>query len=172
MSNWTAVTLAKDLVLFVEAEGDSLCRAWFDTQADRPPEGWAPEDRDDSLPVLRQAATELREYMAGERRVFTVPFEADGTDFQCRVWQELCKIPFGEVRSYADIAKALDKPTATRAVGAANGRNPLPIFIPCHRVIGSDGSLAGFSAGIEVKRALLVLEGILLCEPATFPRPR
>ena len=100
--------------------------------------------------------------MAGERRVFSVTFEVDGTEFQCRVWKELCEIPFGEVRSYADIATALDNPKATRAVGSANGRNPLPIFIPCHRVIGSDGSLAGYSAGVEVKRALLAREGVLL----------
>ena len=154
--------LAKGLVLFVEAEGDALRQARFGASADRPPEGWAPEDRKDKLPILRQAATELKEYMAGKRRVFSVTFEVDGTEFQCKVWQELCAIPFGEVRSYADIARALDKPTATRAVGSANGKNPLPIFIPCHRVIASDGSLAGFSAGIAVKRALLAREGILL----------
>lgn len=162
MPNWTAVTLAKDLVLFVEADGDALRRAVFGAQADHPPAGWAAEDRKDKLPILRQAAQELQQYMAGKRRVFSVTFEVDGTEFQCRVWQELCAIPFGEVRSYADIAKAVERPNATRAVGSANGRNPLPVFIPCHRVIGSDGSLAGFSAGIEVKRALLAREGILL----------
>ncbi|HEY3441267.1 MAG TPA: methylated-DNA--[protein]-cysteine S-methyltransferase [Paludibaculum sp.] len=162
MPNWTAVKLAKDTVLFVEAEGDALRRAQFGTSAGNPPEGWAAADRKDKLPVLRQAAQELKEYMAGQRRVFSVTFEVDGTEFQCRVWQALCEIPFGEVRSYADIAKALEKPKATRAVGSANGRNPLPVFIPCHRVIGSDGSLAGYSAGVEVKRVLLACEGILL----------
>ena len=162
MPNWTAVKLAKDLVLFVEAEGDALRRARFGTNADCAPEGWAAEDRNDRMPILRQAATELKEYMAGKRRVFSVTFEVEGTEFQCSVWKALWDIPFGEVRSYADIANALGKPKATRAVGAANGKNPLPIFIPCHRVIGSDGSLAGFSAGIEVKRALLAREGVLL----------
>lgn len=162
MTNWTVVALDTDLVLFVEAEGELLRRAVFGTDADHPPEGWAVASRKDKAPVLRQAANELKEYMAGERRAFSVMFEVDGTDFQCRVWQELCAIPFGEVRSYADIARALDKPAATRAVGAANGKNPLPIFIPCHRVIASDGSLAGFSAGVEVKRALLAREGVFL----------
>lgn len=162
MSNWTAVELADELVLFVEAEGDSLRRAWFGTHTDRAPDGWAAETREDSLPILRQAATELTAYMAGQRRDFAVAFEPIGTNFQRRVWHELSQIPYGEVRSYADIAKALGQPTATRAVGAANGKNPLPIFIPCHRVIASDGSLHGYSAGLDVKRALLALEGVLL----------
>lgn len=162
MSNWTAVELADDLVLFVEAEGDSLRRAWFGTHTDRSPQGWAAEGRKDSLPILRQATTELTEYMAGQRREFTVALEPIGTNFQRRVWYELSQIPYGKTRSYADVAKALGQPTATRAVGAANGKNPLPIFIPCHRVIASDGSLHGFSAGLDVKRALLTLEGVLL----------
>ena len=162
MPNWSVVALAEDLVVFLEAEDDSLRRAIFGTDAEHPPEGWADSDRNDRLPVLQQASLELKQYMAGERRVFSVTFEVDGTEFQCRVWKELCEIPFGEVRSYADIATALDNPKATRAVGSANGRNPLPIFIPCHRVIGSDGSLAGYSAGVEVKRALLAREGVLL----------
>ncbi len=162
MPNWTAVTLAKNLVLFVEAEGNAVRRAQFGTGAAHPPEGWLAEERKDRMPVLRQAARELKDYMAGKRRVFSVIFEVEGTEFQCRVWQALCAIPFGEVRSYAEIAKAVEKPAATRAVGAANGRNPLPVFIPCHRVIGSDGSLAGYSAGVEVKRVLLAREGVLL----------
>ncbi len=160
MPSWTAVNLSPGLVLFVEAENDALRRAWFGADPAQPPEGWREIDRDDSLPVLRQAAQEMLDYMAGKRRVFSVPFELDGTEFQCKVWAELFKIPFGEVRSYADIAVAIGQPKAVRAVGAANGKNPLPLIVPCHRVIGSDGSLAGYSAGIDVKRALLAIEGI------------
>ena len=162
MANWTAVELAENLVVFVEAEGGSLRRAWFGTHTDRVPDGWGAESREDSLPILRQAALELIEYMAGQRREFTVALQPIGTAFQSRVWHELRQIPYGKTRSYADIAKALGQPTATRAVGAANGKNPLPIFIPCHRVIASDGSLHGYSAGLDVKRALLSLEGVLL----------
>lgn len=149
----------------MEADGEVLCRTWFGTDCNHPPFSLAAKDRDDNLPVLRQAARELTEYMAGERREFTVPLEPKGTDFQMRVWRALRTIPFGEVRSYADIARALGQPTATRAVGAANGKNPLAVFIPCHRVIGSNGSLTGFGGGIEVKRALLVHEGQHLLFP-------
>ena len=111
--------------------------------------------------VLDAARTQLEEYFAGERRTFSVPLDARGTAFQHQVWQALRQIPYGEVRSYRDIAISLGKEKAVRAVGAANGRNPLPIIVPCHRVIGSDGSLTGFAGGIEAKRTLLELEGAL-----------
>jgi methylated-DNA-[protein]-cysteine S-methyltransferase len=103
----------------------------------------------------------LLEYFAGRRRRFELPLAPAGTAFQRQVWDALATIPWGELRSYADIARAIERPTAVRAVGAANGRNPLPIVVPCHRVIGSDGSLTGFAGGLEIKRQLLELEGSL-----------
>ena len=114
--------------------------------------------RDDDHPVLRAAAAQLEEYFAGRRTMFDLPLDFGGTAFQQRVWAELCRIPHGETRSYAAIATALGQPTATRAVGAANGRNPIPIVGPCHRVIGKDGSLTGFGGGLAVKEQLLALE--------------
>ncbi|QFU74701.1 methylated-DNA--[protein]-cysteine S-methyltransferase [Halioglobus maricola] len=112
-------------------------------------------------PALAQCKQQLQEYFRGERREFDLPLAPGGTDFQNAVWGALARIPFGELRSYRDIAEALGKPTAMRAVGAANGRNPIPIVVPCHRVIGSDGSLTGFAGGLEAKRTLLELEGAL-----------
>jgi methylated-DNA-[protein]-cysteine S-methyltransferase len=113
-------------------------------------------------PVLVQAARELDEYFAGKRTAFSVPLDMIGTDFQKRVWQALLTIPFGETRSYLQIATLLGKPKATRAVGAANGRNPLSIVAPCHRVIGANGALTGFAGGLEAKAWLLELEGLRL----------
>lgn len=101
---------------------------------------------------------ELNEYFAGERQEFSVPLDMRGTDFQKSVWDELREIPFGETRSYGHIAQKLGKPAATRAVGAANGQNPIPIIVPCHRVIGSSGKLTGFGGGLHNKALLLELE--------------
>ena len=109
-----------------------------------------------------EAERQLREYFGGERESFSVPLRLVGTAFQLSVWQALKKIPYGRTRSYREIARSIGRPTATRAVGAANGQNPLPIFVPCHRVIGSNGSLTGFGGGLDVKLALLRLEGVLL----------
>ncbi len=111
--------------------------------------------------VLERSARQLQEYFAGRRKTFDLPLAPRGTDFQRTVWNALAAIPWGAVCSYADIARAIDKPKAVRAVGAANGRNPLPIVVPCHRVIGSDGSLTGFAGGLDMKRKLLELEGSL-----------
>jgi methylated-DNA-[protein]-cysteine S-methyltransferase len=120
---------------------------------------------------LRVLRDELAAYFAGELRVFTVAVDAAGSAFQRGVWAELRRIGFGRTRSYGDVARALGKPGAARAVGLANGANPVPIVVPCHRVIGSDGSLAGFSAGVERKRWLLAHEGVLLPD-ATIGRRR
>ncbi len=111
----------------------------------------------DSL-LLRRAARQLEEYFAGKRRTFDLPFLLDGTLFQVAVWQKLCEIPYGETVAYSDIAKAVGRPAACRAVGGANNRNPLAVFIPCHRVIGKSGSLVGYGGGLAVKRYLLQLE--------------
>jgi methylated-DNA-[protein]-cysteine S-methyltransferase len=107
---------------------------------------------------LAHVRAQLEEYFAGERREFDLKLNPIGTEFQCRVWRALCDIPFGETRSYLQQARAIGQPSAIRAVGAANGRNPIPIVIPCHRVIGSDGSLVGFGGGLDIKSALLALE--------------
>jgi methylated-DNA-[protein]-cysteine S-methyltransferase len=102
---------------------------------------------------------QLQEYFAGARRVFELPLNPQGTEFQHRVWRALGEIGFGEVCDYAHIARRIGQPKATRAVGQANGRNPIPIVIPCHRVIASDGTLGGYSGGLPIKRQLLALEG-------------
>ena len=109
-------------------------------------------------PALRHAKRQLREYFDSERRDFDLPLAPDGTDFQCRVWEELRRIPYGETISYGELARRIGQPTASRAVGAANGRNPLAIVVPCHRVIGTDGTLTGYGGGLPVKQALLALE--------------
>ena len=110
-------------------------------------------------PMLVEVARQLNEYFAGERRTFTVALDPQGTAFQKRVWDALLTIPFGETRSYAQIAQQIGEPTAYRAVGAANGRNPLSIIAPCHRVIGTNGALTGFAGGLATKQKLLALEG-------------
>ena len=104
---------------------------------------------------FRDAIRQLRAYFAGELTRFELPLDPRGTEFQCRVWMALREIPYGETRTYAEQARCIGKPAAVRAVGAANGRNPLAIVVPCHRVIGSDGSLTGFGGGLDVKRQLL-----------------
>jgi methylated-DNA-[protein]-cysteine S-methyltransferase len=108
--------------------------------------------------VVRLTFAQIEEYLAGKRKRFDVPLYAEGTPFMRRVWDELCRIPYGETRSYKDIAAAIGQPGAMRAVGMANNRNPLALFIPCHRVIGADGKLVGFASGLDVKRRLLELE--------------
>jgi len=104
------------------------------------------------------ARQQLEEYFAGERKDFDLPLHLSGTHFQVQVLQELQRIPYGETTSYGDIAKRIGRPKAMRAVGAANGRNPIPIIVPCHRVIGSSGDLTGFGGGLDTKEALLRLE--------------
>jgi methylated-DNA-[protein]-cysteine S-methyltransferase len=111
------------------------------------------------------ARQQLTEYFAGERREFDLPLKLSGTEFQMNVLQALQQIPYGETTSYADIAERIGRPKAVRAVGAANGRNPVPIIVPCHRVIGSHGDLTGFGGGLDTKEALLRLEA----EHSQFP---
>lgn len=114
--------------------------------------------RDDSHPLLTEAIRQLGAYFAGSLREFRLPLQMEGTDFQRRVWCLLCEVPYGQTRSYRDLAVAMGKPQAVRAVGAANGANPLPIVVPCHRVIGSNGSLTGYGGGMALKKRLLDLE--------------
>lgn len=109
--------------------------------------------------LLKTAAEQLKEYLAGNRQTFDLPLDPRGTEFQKAVWNALLDIPFGEIRSYKHVAEAIGNPKACRAVGMANNKNPILIVIPCHRVIGSDGSLVGYGGGIDLKEKLLKLEG-------------
>lgn len=109
-------------------------------------------------PLLEEAARQLEEYFAGQRKVFSLPLAPKGTEFQLRVWQALLQIPYGETRSYGELAAMVGNPKACRAVGGANHRNPLSILIPCHRVVGTGGSLTGYAGGLNVKEFLLKLE--------------
>ena len=109
-------------------------------------------------PVLRETERQLKEYFAGTRNQFELELDFAGTDFQKQVWQALLTIPFGETRSYSQIAEQIGNPKAVRAVGAANGRNPISIIAPCHRVVGASGGLTGFAGGLEAKQYLLTLE--------------
>ncbi|KAF0243234.1 MAG: O-6-methylguanine DNA [Planctomycetota bacterium] len=114
--------------------------------------------RDDRAPILLEARKQLREYFSGARTRFDLPLAPKGTPFQLKVWEALREIPYSETRSYADIARYVGCPKGYRAVGLANGANPIAIVVPCHRVIGADGSLTGFGGGLPRKRALLKLE--------------
>lgn len=119
-----------------------------------------PDDRGrgEETPLLRAARTELLEYLSGARRSFDLPLDPAGTDFQRAVWEALGTIPYGQTRTYGEIAAAVGRPKSVRAVGQANHVNPLPIFIPCHRVVGKNGALTGYAGGLDLKGALLALE--------------
>jgi methylated-DNA-[protein]-cysteine S-methyltransferase len=118
----------------------------------------APLVEDRNHPVLRETERQLTDYFAGKLRKFSLQFDFAGTDFQKKVWRALAAIPFGETRSYADVARQIGHPKAVRAVGAANGKNPISIIVPCHRVVGSNGKLTGFAGGLETKAFLLKTE--------------
>jgi epoxyqueuosine reductase len=157
--------------LFLAASGRGLLALEFDArlpgqQSIRPnPRHLRREKSDlvfeDSPAALSPYVNELEEYFAGRRREFTFSLDLRGTDFQLACWLALLAIPYGETRTYADIARAVSKPNAFRAVGMANNRNPIAVVVPCHRVIASDGTLCGYGGGLEVKRTLLELEGAL-----------
>lgn len=115
--------------------------------------------QDDSHPLLREADRQLQAYFSGALKQFSLKLAAEGTPFQKSVWEALTRIPYGETRSYAEIARQVGRPLAVRAVGAANGRNPISIVVPCHRVIGSNGRLTGFAGGLDAKAWLLAKEG-------------
>jgi len=112
-------------------------------------------------PVLKQANAQLEEYFSCNRKIFDLPFLLEGTEFEKNVWNALFEIPFGETRTYKQIAEKLGKPNACRAVGRANGLNPISLFFPCHRVIGTNGKLTGYAGGLEAKQLLLEMEGAL-----------
>jgi methylated-DNA-[protein]-cysteine S-methyltransferase len=148
--------------LMLTTDGTALTGLYMNLYRNKPSklpglgDDWIQNATIDPLP---EAARQLKEYFAGKRREFDLPLRMQGTEFQQRVWQELTKIPFGETRSYGQLAKRLNNPNGSRAVGLANGRNPIAIIVPCHRVIGADGSLTGFGGGIDRKEWLLSHEG-------------
>jgi methylated-DNA-[protein]-cysteine S-methyltransferase len=138
------------------ASRDALVGIWFEHGRDATRSAlWLTRS---PSPILELARTQLEEYFAGRRHVFELPLDARGTDFQRRVWQRLLNIPYGTTTTYGALARELGDPGASRAVGLANGSNPLPIVIPCHRVIGANGTLTGFGGGLATKAALLDLE--------------
>lgn len=145
--------------LLLGANEAGVCLVEFHESRHRVPR--SSDWREGESELLERARKQLAEYFAGERRTFDLPLAPQGTEFQRAVWQALADIPYGETISYAQLATRVGKPTASRAVGAANGRNPLPIVLPCHRVIGADGSLTGFGGGLPTKQFLLRLEGAL-----------
>ena len=147
-----AITLA--------ATDAGLAGTWFEHQRHWPDtRGW---QTDDAHPVLREAAAQLADYFAGRRQHFDLPLDlSHGTAFQQTVWQALLAIPAGRTTSYGTLSADLGKPAAMRAVGAAVGRNPISVIVPCHRVLGTNGSLTGYAGGLERKSALLELEGAL-----------
>lgn len=158
MKHWcrmpSPATEMGDLIL-VEENGQ-LLEVGF-TTGKRPSK--PPVDAMENMAPFRQVIRQLEEYFSGKREVFDLPLSPRGTAFQLRVWKSLQNIPFGKTVSYSDIAHDIRNPNAVRAVGLANGRNPIPIIIPCHRVIGKDGSLTGYGGGLPIKEKLLALEG-------------
>ncbi len=144
--------------LLLAATPDGLAGAWFDDQKHHPGSIEAPVDP--AQPHIARAAKALQAYWAGRPRPFTLALDAEGTTFQRAVWQALCDITPGQTCSYGEIARRIGRPAAVRAVGAAVGRNPLSIVVPCHRVLGRDGSLTGYAGGLQRKQALLQHEGV------------
>jgi methylated-DNA-[protein]-cysteine S-methyltransferase len=148
--------------LLLGTDGEALIRIDMHVPS-RPPRDLESWTRDSGAGPLPEVARQLDEYFSGRRRKFDLPIRLMGTDFQRRAWTSLMEIPYGETRSYGEQARRIGSPSASRAVGLANGRNPIPIVVPCHRVIGADGSLTGYAGGLENKRALLDLERGIGC---------
>jgi methylated-DNA-[protein]-cysteine S-methyltransferase len=140
--------------LVLESDGDVLIGIWLPMGTAR-----ALVVGNDAPPVLKDTATQLEEYFAGERTEFDVAMELDGTAFQREVWAELSRIPYGETISYGELARRVGRPKGPRAVGQANGKNPIPIIVPCHRVLASNG-IGGYGGGLPMKRTLLAVEGV------------
>lgn len=144
-----------DILLAGSGTGLAEIRFRNGTESCQPDPGWK-----ESRVPFREAIRQLRAYFAGELRDFDLAIAPVGTAFQKKVWRALRGIPYGKTVSYGELARRIGSPTASRAVGAANGRNPLPIVVPCHRVIGSDGALTGYAGGLDVKEKLLAIEGV------------
>lgn len=137
--------------ILIAGDGNAIIETYF--AGAKPKPDWIRDDE-----AFHEAAAQLREYFAGNLQAFDLPLAPRGTEFQQSVWSALLEIPYGQTTTYSTIANKIGRPAAVRAVGAANGANPIPIIIPCHRVIGANGSLTGFGGGLDVKRQLLALE--------------
>jgi len=144
--------IAEDSGIDEAANEVAICGVFFDTSS--VPNGYTQQE----TPLIKKAAQQFGEYFDGKRKSFNLPLILRGTDFQIKVWNALQKIPYGKTISYGELAAIIGNPKASRAVGMANNRNPIPIIVPCHRVIGHDGSLTGYAGGLELKRLLLELE--------------
>jgi methylated-DNA-[protein]-cysteine S-methyltransferase len=157
MTTWISTFQSPIGPLLLMSDGESLTGLHTDSDKHRPAiqSGWR---RDESAAPFPQAVLQLRAYFEGELTRFDLPLAPRGTDFQTTVWRELCNIPFGETISYAELARRIGRPKASRAVGHSNARNPISIIVPCHRVIGADNSLTGYAGGLDRKRALLAHE--------------
>ena len=153
MLEWMQFEISPDLVLRLVAAPSGIRAIDFDLT--RPSSG----EHNGANPLLLAASRQLRDYFDGTLREFDLPLDLQGTEFQKRVWSRLTTIPYGSIRSYSQIAGEVGSPKAVRAVGAANGANPIPIVVPCHRVIGSSGKLVGYGGGLPLKKRLLELEG-------------
>ncbi|WP_261134292.1 methylated-DNA--[protein]-cysteine S-methyltransferase [Bacillus sp. Marseille-Q3570] len=150
--------------LFLAATDKGLCKITWPSENFESMTTWVEKQIPDAVviedkEVIAPFANQLNEYMNGEREDFDVPLDFRGTAFQTSVWNQLTQIPYGQIRSYSEIADALGNPKAVRAVGTANGANPIPIIAPCHRVIGKNAALTGFRGGLQIKEKLLQLEG-------------
>jgi methylated-DNA-[protein]-cysteine S-methyltransferase len=144
--------------LRLTSNGEALTGLYLLPDHRHAPEITADWQESPNLPIFQQAAMQLTEYFAHQRTAFSLPLNASGTDFQKRVWAELTQIPYGQTISYGELARRLGNPSASRAVGLANGKNPISIIVPCHRVIGANGKLTGYGGGLTRKEALLALE--------------
>jgi methylated-DNA-[protein]-cysteine S-methyltransferase len=151
--------------MYATADGPALTGLYFEGGRHAPPRG-AAWIEDPALPVLHACARQLGEYLAGTRRAFDLPLAAAGTPFQMRVWAQIARIPYGRTISYAELARRAGAPGCARAAGAATGRNPLSIVVPCHRVVGSGGALTGYAGGLDRKTRLLEREGAIAAEAA------
>ncbi len=139
----------------IQCTDNGISGVWFETHTTKPEQLGSLNPRH---PMLQAAVAQLQEYFAGKRQRFDLAFDVQGTDFQRSVWQALTTIPCGETWSYKQLAEAINNPKAVRAVGLANGKNPVSVFVPCHRVIGANGKLTGYAGGVERKQKLLELE--------------
>lgn len=157
----------RGVALRIASTSLGVCRIDFDKDNGSDFEPWAARyfpqaERVEDAANHEQAVDELARYFGGELKIFRTALDMRGTEFQRKVWRYLVTIPYGQTRSYLDVARAIGSPGSIRAVGAANGANPVSIIVPCHRVIGSDGSLTGYGGGLDLKRRLLALEGVPL----------
>ena len=161
MKYYQDITVATGWILRVTEADDAIAAVTILRQPEAGIEAGISDAICRDTPLLLEARRQLEEYFAGLRAAFSLPLAPEGTDFQKAVWRELENIPYGETRTYGQIARALGNPNASRAVGMANHKNPVAIMIPCHRVIGADGSLTGYAGGLDIKETLLRLEGAI-----------